>query len=126
MNEKEKLRNYISQSKRNIKNSRRLIREQEYSKAGKLLWGSIVNLLKAIGLIFQYQTKTHKDIIKLAQRIYTINNDITIRDGIKTYAQGLHANFYENYMDYELFDEYKVQTLKAYEKLFWILINRKI
>lgn len=129
METQEKLKlieNYIDQSKLFLRNVDELIEKKELNKAGEMLWGSIAELLKAIGIINNYPTRTHAELMNLAQVIYTITNDVELRKAIKRDAQALHANFYQNFMDEEIFHECRISVLKAYEQLFKIILNNKI
>ena len=106
-----------------MKNSDEVIKEEEYNKAGELLWGALVQLLKAIGILVNSPTRTHKEVMKLAQTIYTTNKDVELRNAIKNDAQALHANFYQEFMDKDVFYEHRTSIRKAYEKLFKIILN---
>lgn len=99
-----------------------MIRKKEYTKAGEMLWGAIAELLKTIGIMYGKPVKNHKELIGIAKEISLENEEL--RKAIIHYAQGLHANYYEEFIDIDVFPEYWRESLKAYEKLFKIIIEK--
>jgi len=117
----EQIHKYVSHSKTYLKNAELLSKKKEFHKAGEMLWGSIALLLKAIGLIYDRPTGNHKQLIKLAQHIYIITNDVDLRNGIKQYGEALHSNFYQHFIDEEGFYKHRTPVIESYNKLFQIL-----
>jgi len=104
----EQIHKYVSHSKTYLKNAELLSKKKEFHKAGEMLWGSIALLLKAIGLIYDRPTGNHKQLIKLAQHIYIITNDVD-------------SNFYQHFIDEEGFYKHRTPVIESYNKLFQIL-----
>jgi len=64
--------------------------------------------------------KNHKELIKLAKEI-ALNKDKELKDDIKE-AEKLHVN-YEEFIDKEEFPRYYEAAMRAYSKLFNILLH---
>lgn len=100
-----------------------MISENEYSKAGEMLWGSIATLLKAIGIMYDKPIRNHRKLIEIAKFIALVDNNEELRKGIVEYAQALHANYYEDFIDIDDFPKYQIEVVKAYDKLFQLIIH---
>jgi len=123
--QREKITKYISLSKIYIRNADLMIKKREYNKAGEMLWGAIAELLKGIGIIHDYPIRTHKELIKIAKYIALNKNDKELDEAIVNHGQALHANFYEDFLDIEVFKKYRESVLEAYNKLFKIILEFK-
>ncbi|NVM30987.1 MAG: hypothetical protein HWN65_19255 [Candidatus Helarchaeota archaeon] len=125
-NKMEKIEHYINQSKVLLKNANLMVKKQEYNKAGEMLWGAMTSLLKAIGIMHNKPIRNHKEIIKVAKFIALIKNDKELNEAIVNSGQTLHANFYENFLDLEVFKEHQEKVIKGYNTLFKIILESKV
>ncbi len=120
----EKITEYVSLSELYLKNANDMIRKKEYSKAGEMVWGAVATIIKAIGILYGRRTKNHREIIDLAKSISLQLNDKELLEGIVKYAQGFHANYYENFIEPEFFTDYYEKSISAYNKLIAILFKK--
>lgn len=113
----------MSLSRTYLENAEKMISEKEYSKAGEMLWGAIATLLKAIGIMYSKPIRNHRELIEIAKYIALVENDEELRKAIVQYAQALHANYYEEFIDMDEFPKYQIEVMKAYDKLFQLIIH---
>ena len=82
----------------------------EYAKAGELLWGSIVEAAKALSLKYTGEPiDDHKKIRRFLKELCLRNDNLQSCIYWTKAAESLHINFYETFMEKEIF-------LETYEK----------
>jgi len=123
MEKLEKIHKYISLSKLYLKNANEMIKKEEFSKSGEMLWGAISTLLKAIGMKYNKPIKNHKSLIQVAKYISLAEGDKELKDSIVIHAQALHANYYEGFIDKEEFPYYYEKMITAYGKLYNLIME---
>ena len=116
----------INQSKIFLKIAKIMVKEQEFNEAGEMYWSAINELLKIIGLMYGKAIRNHEEMMELAKFIALIKKDKDLKDGIIKSAQLLHVNFYENFLDVEVFKEHQEKVLNAYNKFYKIILESKL
>ena len=117
---------FLKQSTNYLKNARELLKKNKLNKSGEVLWGAISSLIKAIGIIYNVPTRTHRKLINLAKQIALNKNDNEIRFGIIRDAKELHANFYQNFLEPDDLKEKWFSCVKVYNKLFQIIMEKSL
>jgi hypothetical protein len=99
--------------------------KHEFAKASELLWGTIVEFIKAIGILYGQDPSRlkHKEIVNTGKRIASQLGDEDMSRLIDK-AQAFHANFYEDFMSEEAFGEDYEAMIRLSIKLLNI-INKK-
>jgi|LJSS01.1.fsa_nt_gb hypothetical protein len=88
--------------------------KKEYSKASELIWGVVNELSYILALFYGLKLSDHKKTIDFLKRLGEQYKDI--REGI-TAIQRLHANYYHDFMDEELFEEDRIKAERLINKL---------
>jgi hypothetical protein len=94
---------------------------KELAKASEFIWGTVNALAYALGLFYGLKLSDHKKVVEFLKMLATQYEEI--REGI-TAVQCLHANYYHNFMDEELFEEDRVKAEKLISKLAELLYHR--
>ena len=99
--------------------------EELYSKgdllqAGEKYWGAVAALLNAIAEKRGMPHYSHRDYNIVVRRLYEETGDPELIIGFRV-AEGLHANFYHNYMGPKDFQVHREAVLTLVEKLKKIL-----
>jgi hypothetical protein len=94
---------------------------KELAKASEFIWGTVNALAYALGLFYGLKLSDHKKVVEFLKMLATQYEEI--REGI-TAVQRLHANYYHNFMDEELFEEDRVKAEKLISKLAELLYHR--
>jgi hypothetical protein len=87
---------------------------KEFAKASEFIWGTVNALAYALGLLHGLKLSDHKKIIEFLKILATQYEEI--REGV-TAVQRLHANYYHDFMNEELFEEDRVKAEKLINKL---------
>jgi hypothetical protein len=87
---------------------------KEFAKASEFIWGTVNALAYALGLLHGLKLSDHKKIMELLKILATQYEEI--REGV-TAVQRLHANYYHDFMNEELFEEDRVKAEKLINKL---------
>jgi len=93
---------------------------KELAKASEFIWGTVNALAYALGLFYGLKLSDHKKVVEFLKMLATQYEEI--REGI-TAVQRLHANYYHNFMDEELFEEDRVKAEKLISKLAELLYH---
>jgi hypothetical protein len=91
---------------------------KELAKASEFIWGAVNALAYALGLFYGLKLSDHKKVVEFLKMLATQYEEI--REGI-TAVQRLHANYYHDFMDEELFEEDRVKAEKLISKLAELL-----
>jgi hypothetical protein len=94
-------------------NFEKYYQKRDFAKASEFLWGSVTKVAYAIGLLFGIKPGKHKEVIALMKEL--AKGDRAIIDRINS-AEALHSNFYHNWMEEGIFEDYvrKVDDLRAW------------
>jgi hypothetical protein len=87
---------------------------KEFAKASEFIWGTVNALAYALGLLHGLKLSDHKKIMEFLKILATQYEEI--REGV-TAVQRLHANYYHDFMNEELFEEDRVKAEKLINKL---------
>jgi hypothetical protein len=87
---------------------------KEFAKASEFIWGTVNALAYALGLLHGLKLPDHRKIMEFLKILATQYEEI--REGV-TAVQRLHANYYHDFMNEELFEEDRVKAEKLINKL---------
>jgi len=99
-------------------NYRKALRRKEYSKASEFIWGVVNTLSYALALFYGKKLRRHDEVIEFLKSLATQYGEI--RDGVSA-VQRLHANYFHNFMDENLFEEDRYRAEKLLNKLAELL-----
>jgi len=121
----EKSVQYERRAEKYLDNARDLVIKREFAKASELLWGTVVEFIKAISVLYGLDPSRlkHKEIVETGKRIALELGDVEMSKLIDK-AQAFHANFYEDFMSEEVFGEHYEAMIRLTTKLLSIL-NKK-
>ena len=91
---------------------------KELAKASEFVWSAVNALAYALGLFYGLKLSDHKKVVEFLKMLATQYEEI--REGI-TAVQRLHANYYHDFMDEELFEEDRVKAERLISKLAELL-----
>jgi hypothetical protein len=91
---------------------------RELAKASEFIWGTVNELAYALGLFYGLRLSDHKKVVEFLKALATQYEEI--REGV-TAVQRLHANYYYDFMNEELFEEDRVKAEKLINKLAELL-----
>jgi len=99
-------------------NYRKYYLMKEYSKASEFIWGVVNALSYGLGLFYGKKLTKHDEVIKFLKLLADQHEEI--REGILA-VQRLHANYFHNFMDEDLFEEDRLKAEKLLNKLAELL-----
>jgi len=118
----DKVEEYVSSSQSYLNEADGMLKKQDYSKAGEMLWGAVAALIKRLEIMRGKPVKSgHYELIKAAKEIAELMQDEKLRKTIVKDASALHANYYEDFIDIDEFPEYWNTVTEAYSKLMEFL-----
>jgi Arc/MetJ-type ribon-helix-helix transcriptional regulator len=95
-------------------NYRRLYLQGEYSKASEYIWGAVNALAYALGLFEGMKLSDHGKVVKFLKLL--ANQHKEVAEGVLP-IQRLHANFFHDFMDEEMFKEDAAKAERLMGKL---------
>ena len=98
MDTKQKVKKYINQSLRYLKNASKFIDTGNSDKASEFLWGSMAEALKAVAASREILLKNHRQIWNYTESLTKELEDKSIYDAFIS-ANLLHTNFYESELE---------------------------
>lgn len=101
-------------------NYRKYYEEKKYSKASEFLWGTINNLVYAIGLFHGKKIGKHNEVVEFTKELALIENRESIIEQLAS-AERIHANFFHDFMNELMFEDDKEKVEKLIETLSEIL-----
>ena len=121
----EKSLEYQRRAEKYLDNAKKLVLKQEFIKASELLWGNVVELVKAVGVLYGFDASRlkHKATVNTGKKIALELGDVDMAKLIGK-AQALHINFYEDFMDREEFAEHYDAVIRLTKK-FYDILNQK-
>jgi hypothetical protein len=99
-------------------NYRKFCLTKEYSKASEFIWGVVNALSYSLGLFYGKKLARHDEVIGFLKIL--ANEHEEIREGISA-VQRLHANYFHNFMDENLFEEDRSKAERLLNKLAELL-----
>jgi len=99
-------------------NYRKALLRKEYSKASEFIWGVVNTLSYALALFYGKKLRRHDEVIEFLKSLATQYEEI--REGVSA-VQRLHANYFHNFMDENLFEEDRYRAEKLLNKLAELL-----
>jgi hypothetical protein len=99
-------------------NYRKFYLRKEYSKASEFIWGVVNALSYSLGLFYGKELRRHDEVIEFLKILAKQHEEI--REGISA-VQRLHANYFHNFMDENLFEEDRSKAEKLLNKLAELL-----
>lgn len=101
-------------------NFRKFYEAKKYSKASEFLWGTINNLVYAIGLFYDKKIGKHNEVVEFIKDLALgEKNDELVEQLVS--AERIHANFFHDFMTELMFEDDKNKTEKLIETLSEIL-----
>lgn len=88
----------------------------DLTQAGEKYWGAVTALLNAIGELRNWDHYSHRDYNVIIGRLYKETNDKSILVNFRM-VEGLHTNFYHNFMSREEFEIHRQTALDFIERL---------
>ncbi|MGC8973458.1 MAG: PaREP1 family protein [Thermoproteus sp.] len=112
----ERVEVYLRLHERYLAEAEELYRKGDLTQAGEKYWGAVTALLNAIAERRGMPHYSHRDYAVLIDKIYEETGDEELVGGFRM-AEGLHANFYHNFMGRREFDLHRRAVLTLIEKL---------
>ncbi len=93
-----KVKKYVAQSLRYLKNASKSIDDGNPDKASEFLWGSMAQALKAVAANKEIHLRNHRQIWDFGESLAKELEDKSIYDAF-LHANLLHTNFYESELE---------------------------
>ena len=107
---------YLELYEKYLRDAEGLSSEGDIVQASEKYWGAVTALLSVIGEREGLPHYTHRDLVEVIEHIALKANDPEVSTLFRL-AEGLHANFYHNFLRKETFDRHKEGVLKLIAKL---------
>ena len=92
------------------RNYYRHLEAKEYAKASEDLWGIVNNLLSILRLLMEGKPVSgHRDARAFLSYLANLKGDVRLID-LMDACEVLHANYFHNFMDGELFNRYRLRA----------------
>lgn len=98
------------------------LKVKEFHKASEDLWGIVNNVLYSIGLLRGEKLSEHSKLLRFVNDLAVSKEDKDIVDGF-VIAESLHANYYHNFMDEDMFNRNREKVEALIRKLEEILVE---
>jgi len=112
----ERVQLYLKLHEKYLREAEDLYARGDLLQAGEKYWGAATALLNAIAERRGWEHYSHRDYNVIIRRLYEETGDKELVIGFRM-AEGLHANFYHNYMGPKDFQLHREAALKLIEKL---------
>ncbi len=93
---------------------------KKFSKASEFLWGELNALVYAIGLCHDRKLTTYRAVVDFVKELASAYKDEEMGGWI-TDAETIHANFFHDFMNESMFEDYRQKTEKLLKRLVEIL-----
>ena len=107
---------YLKLSEDYLRAAEELYSKGDLTQAGEKYWSAVTALLNAIGELRGWDHYSHRDYDIIIDKLYEETGDKSIMLDFSV-AERLHANFYHNFMDKEVFDAHRQAVLELISKL---------
>ena len=101
-------------------NFRKHYETKKFSKASEFLWGTLNALVYALGLFYGRKLTTHRAVVDFVKELASAYKDEEMGEWIID-AETIHANFFHDFMNKSMFEEYRKKTEKLLKRLVEIL-----
>ncbi|RFA94990.1 PaREP1 family protein [Pyrobaculum aerophilum] len=112
----ERVNVYLALYEKYLREAESLYEKGDLAQAGEKYWGAVTALLNAIAEKRGMPRYSHRDYAVLIERLYAETKDKELLVGFRL-AEGLHANFYHNFMGKESFELHREAVLGLVERL---------
>nr|WP_287069257.1 PaREP1 family protein [Pyrobaculum sp.] len=112
----ERVQLYLKLHEKYLREAEDLYARGDLLQAGEKYWVAATALLNAIAERRGWEHYSHRDYNVIIRRLYEETGDKELVIGFRM-AEGLHANFYHNYMGPKDFQLHREAALKLIEKL---------
>jgi len=92
-------------------NFRKHYETKKFSKASEFLWGTLNALVYAIGLFYGRKLTTHRAVVHFVKELASAYKDEEMGGWI-TDAETIHANFFHDFMNKSMFEDYRKKKPK--------------
>jgi len=91
---------------------------KEYSKASEFIWGTVNALSNGLSLLLQGEVlKSHAEVVEFLKKLAnTYDKPEEVGEEVLA-VQRLHANYFHNFMDGDLFEEDRSKAEKLLNRL---------
>jgi len=95
---------YSNLSRKYLGQALEIMKRGDYAKAGEMLWGATAEMVKALAFHRGVELRSHGEIWEYIAKLSEETED---REVLKLFhvANGLHINFYENWMPPKVVEE---------------------
>ncbi|MEM2025788.1 MAG: PaREP1 family protein [Desulfurococcaceae archaeon] len=107
---------YLKLHEKYLQEAEQLYAMGDFPQAGEKYWGAVTALLNAIAEKRGWEHYSHRDYAVIIGKLYKETKDKEVVIGFRI-AEGLHANFYHNFMEREEFDLHREAVLRLVERL---------
>ena len=101
-------------------NFRKHYETKKFSKASEFLWGALNALVYAICLFYGKKLGKHRDVVDFVKELASEYKDKEMGELIND-AETIHANFFHDFMNESMFEDYRQKTEKLLKRLVEIL-----
>jgi hypothetical protein len=112
----ERVEAYLRLHEKYLREAEELYQRGDLVQAGEKYWGAVAALLNAVAEKRGWEHHSHRDYAVAVERLYEETRDRELVVGFRM-AEGLHANYYHNFMRREGFELHREAVLKLVEKL---------
>ncbi|MCU7787749.1 PaREP1 family protein [Pyrobaculum sp. 3827-6] len=112
----ERVEAYLKLHEKFLREAEELYQKGDLVQAGEKYWGAVAALLNALAEKRGWEHHSHRDYAVAVERLYEETRDRELVVGFRM-AEGLHANYYHNFMRREGFELHREAVLKLVEKL---------
>jgi Archaeal PaREP1/PaREP8 family. len=121
MNIQARVFEYVKNAEKYLVNASEMLAKKDYNKSGEMLWGSIAELIKALGMVHGKDLLTHRIRIDFIKELAISLQDDELRRLVVERMRALRANFYWNFIEVEDFPAYYHDACKAYKRLYEVI-----
>lgn len=93
----EEISKYLQLHEKYLKEARQLVEKKDYTQASEKLWGTVVEIVKAVAAKKHVTLGTHRSIAEFVRMLEREHPELQLRMPFY-YANSLHINFYEDNM----------------------------
>ncbi|MGC9131840.1 MAG: PaREP1 family protein [Pyrobaculum sp.] len=111
---------YLKLHEKYLREAEELYQKGDLAQAGEKYWGAVAALLNAVAEKRGWEHHSRRDYAVAVERLYEETRDRELVVGFRM-AEGLHANYYHNFMETEEFELHREAVLRLVERLRGLL-----